>query len=81
MKILSNKKYKELKTGYDLTNCYRNEIEQREVSYSKEILFYENRTEHILNKLKDMVSPANVKMGKDKYRERVKDLIIFIQGK
>ena len=78
MKILSNKEYLKLTNEIEA-------IKNENDATINDLMFinkdYELEIEEILNRLKEMVSPTNVKMGKDKYKDRVKDLIIFIQGK
>lgn len=78
MKILSNKEY------FKMVNEIKG-LESNKNSVIDDLVFmnedYKLQIEEILNRLKEMVSPANAKMSKDKYRERIKDLIIFIQGK
>lgn len=78
MKILSNKEYLKLINEIEATkNGYKETINNLMLSNKD----YELQIEEILNRLKEMVSPINAKMGRDKYKSRIKDLIIFIQGK
>lgn len=78
MKILSNKEYLKLINEIEALKNENNETINNLILINKD---YELEIEEILNILKEMVSPANAKMGRDKYKDRVKDLIIFIQGK
>lgn len=78
MKILSNKEYLKLINEIEATKNENNETINNLMLSNKD---YELQVEEILNRLKEMVSPTNVKMGRDKYKDRIKDLIIFIQGK
>ena len=78
MKILSNKEYFKLINEMEATkNGYKETINNLMLSNKD----YELEIEEILNILKEMVSHANAKMGREKYKSRIKDLIIFIQGK
>lgn len=78
MKIISNKTYQGMK---DDIKSHRDMYNQEITELMLVNKDYELQIEEILNRLKEMISPTNAKMGRDKYRERIKDLIIFIQGK
>ena len=78
MKIMSNKEYFKIKSEVEAVRNTKEESITNLMCMNQEL---EIQLEEVLNRLKDMVSNANAKMGKDKYREKIKDLIIFIQGK
>ena len=78
MKILTNKKYNEF---INSSNVYKAMYNNETIKLMLANKDYELQIEEILNRLKEMVSKTNEKMGKDKYKEKIKDLIIFIQGK
>lgn len=78
MKILSNKEYLKLINEIEALKNNNDSTINDLMLINKD---YELEIEEILNRLKEMVSPTNAKMGKDKYKDRIKDLIIFIQGK
>lgn len=78
MKILSNKEYLKIKNEIEALKNENKETINNLMLSNKD---YELQIEEILNRLKEMVSPPNAHMGKEKYKNRIKDLIIFIQGK
>lgn len=73
MKILSNKKYK------DLTNkikCLENEVETVRTELMLDNKDYELRLSNICNNLIDIV---NSKMKKEKIKEKLKSMIVYIR--
>lgn len=78
MRILSNKAYRKLTNEIKAYENMYNEEVSKLMSINKD---YELQIEEILCRLKEMIHPTNSKMGKDKYKEKIKDVIIFIQGK
>lgn len=73
MKILSNKKYKEL---INKIECLENEVEAVRTELMLDNKDYELRIQNLDNKLVEIV---NSKMKKDKIKEKLKSMIVYIR--
>lgn len=73
MKILSNKKYKELTNKIQ---CLENEVETVRTELMLDNRDYELRIQNLNDKLVEIV---NSKMKKDKIKEKLKSMIAYIR--
>lgn len=76
MKIISTKKYKEMKTKCSQVNNYRLETENVRKCRQADLDFYDDKLENIKDMLIDIIKNKN--MAKDKILLRINDVLKYI---
>lgn len=76
MKIISTRKYKEMKEKCSLVNNYRLETENVKKCRQADLDFYDDKLENIKDMLTDIIKNKN--MAKDKILLRINDVLKYI---
>ena len=76
MKIISTRKYKEMKEKCSLVNNYRLETENVKKCRQADLDFYDDKLENIKDMLTDIINNKN--MAKDKILLRINDVLKYI---
>ena len=76
MKIISTRKYKEMKEKCSLVNNYRLETENIKKCRQADLDFYDDKLENIKDMLTDIINNKN--MAKDKILLRINDVLKYI---